>query len=94
MRDIEISWIKPSKAPIAAVATDPRVVLLAAGLIRFEATLTVLLGANLGTTATAWLVSFKLNGIGPWLIVLGAALNLFLAAYETVAEAQPRRPMA
>ena len=35
-----------------------------------------LLGANVGTTVTAWLVSFKLAGIGPIFIVLGMAVSL------------------
>jgi Na+/phosphate symporter len=44
-------------------------------MVSFRASLGVLLGANVGTTATAWLVSFKLTGIGPVFIVLGALLS-------------------
>lgn len=46
-----------------------------AAVLSFRASLGVLLGANVGTTATAWLVSFKLTGIGPVFIVLGALLS-------------------
>jgi Na/Pi-cotransporter len=46
-----------------------------AGVISFRASLAVLLGSNVGTTATAWLVSFKLTGIGPFFIVCGALLS-------------------
>ena len=45
------------------------------GVISFRSSLGVLLGANVGTTATAWMVSFKLTGIGPVFIALGALLS-------------------
>jgi phosphate:Na+ symporter len=47
------------------------VALVDAGAITFRNSLGVLLGSNVGTTSTAWLVSFKLTGIGPIFIVLG-----------------------
>jgi hypothetical protein len=46
--------------------------LVDSGVISFGASLAVVLGSNVGTTATAWLVSFKLTGIGPFFLVLGA----------------------
>lgn len=46
--------------------------LVDASAISFRASLGVLLGSNVGTTATAWLVSFKLTAIGPLFMVLGA----------------------
>ena len=49
--------------------------LVDASVISFRASLGVLLGSNVGTTATAWLVSFKLTEIGPVFIVLGALLS-------------------
>lgn len=52
------------------------VALVNAGTLSFSGSLAVLLGANVGTTATAWLVSFKLTGIGPFLIVLGGLLTM------------------
>lgn len=51
------------------------VALVNSGTLSFSGSLAVLLGANVGTTATAWLVSFKLTGIGPFLIVLGGLLT-------------------
>jgi len=42
-----------------------------ASIISFRASLGVLLGSNVGTTTTAWLVSLKLTGVGPFFIVLG-----------------------
>ena len=52
------------------------VALVDSGAITFRNSLGVLLGANVGTTSTSWLVSFKLTGIGPYFIVLGALANL------------------
>ncbi|MFZ1692209.1 MAG: Na/Pi symporter [Flavobacteriales bacterium] len=47
-----------------------------AGAIGFTESLAVLLGANVGTTSTAWLVSMKLTGLGPFFIVLGGLVSL------------------
>lgn len=47
-----------------------------AGAIGFTESLAVLLGANVGTTSTAWLVSMKLTGLGPVFIVLGGLVSL------------------
>jgi phosphate:Na+ symporter len=67
-----VTAIVQSSSAVTSIAVG----LVAAGLMTFPASLAVLLGANVGTTATAWLVSFKLTGIGPYLIVAGAALGL------------------
>lgn len=56
----------------SSAVTALTVALVDASLLSFRASLAVLLGANVGTTATAWLVSFKLSGLGPALILLGA----------------------
>jgi len=61
----------------AAVQSSSAITALTAALVdasalSFRASLGVLLGSNVGTTATAWLVSLKLTGIGPAFIVLGA----------------------
>lgn len=58
----------------SSAITALTVALVNASLLSFRASLAVLLGANVGTTATAWLVSFQLSGLGPVLIVLGAAM--------------------
>lgn len=52
------------------------VALVNSGTLSFAGSLAVLLGANVGTTATAWLVSFKLTAIGPMLIVIGGLLTM------------------
>jgi phosphate:Na+ symporter len=60
-----------SSSAVSALA----VALVDASVLSFRASLGVLLGANVGTTATAWLVSFKLTGLGPFFIVAGAVLS-------------------
>jgi Na/Pi-cotransporter len=60
----------------SSAVTSLAVALVDSGAITFRGSLGVLLGANVGTTATAWLVSFKLTGIGPFFIVLGAAISV------------------
>jgi Na/Pi-cotransporter len=60
-----------SSSAVTALTTT----LVDGGVISFRASLAVLLGSNVGTTATAWLVSFKLTGIGPFFIVLGAVVS-------------------
>lgn len=63
--------ILQSSSAVTALAVS----LVDAGVITFSASLAVLLGSNVGTTATAWLVSFKLTGIGPFFIVIGALIS-------------------
>ena len=46
------------------------VALVESGTIFFRASLPIFLGANVGTTSTAWLVSLKLTALGPVLIVV------------------------
>jgi phosphate:Na+ symporter len=59
----------------SSAVTSLTVAFVDAGTISFRASLGVLLGANVGTTSTAWLVSLKLTSIGPFFIVLGTLLS-------------------
>jgi len=45
------------------------------GVLNFSGATAIMLGSYVGTTATAWLVSFKLTGIGPIFIVLGTMIS-------------------
>ncbi|MBX3134280.1 MAG: Na/Pi cotransporter family protein [Gemmatimonadaceae bacterium] len=72
--------IVQSSSAISAIT----VALVDAGTLTFRASLGVMLGANIGTTTTAWLVSYKLTGIGPVFIVIGALLG-FLPTKARVA---------
>lgn len=47
-----------------------------AGLLSFQGVLALLIGANVGTASTAFLVSFKLQAIGAYLLVIGSTLSL------------------
>lgn len=47
------------------------------GIISLSNSLPVMLGSNLGTTVTAWLVTFHLEFIGPVLIATGFVLSYF-----------------
>ena len=46
------------------------------GVITFANSLPILLGSNLGTTTTAWLVSFDAEGIGMLFLAIGFVLGL------------------
>lgn len=61
-----------SSSAVSALA----VALVDASVLTFGASLGIVLGAKVGTTSTAWLVSFKLTGIGPFFIVLGTIVSL------------------
>jgi phosphate:Na+ symporter len=71
----------------SSAVTALAVTLVDAGVIAFRASLGVLLGSNVGTTATAWLVSFKLTGIGPFFIVLGALLSVLPVRAKVIGKA-------
>ena len=75
--------IVQSSSAITALA----VTLVDAAVLSFRASLGVLLGANVGTTATAWLVSFKLTGIGPFFIVLGALISVLPLRVKVIGKA-------
>ena len=50
------------------------VALVEAGTVAFRGSLPVFLGANVGTTSTAWLVAIDATILGPFLIILSAVL--------------------
>jgi phosphate:Na+ symporter len=59
------------------------VALVDAGVIPFANSLAVMLGANVGTTSTAWLVTFKVGQIAPVFIVLGTIISMIPAKIQT-----------
>ena len=63
------------------------VALVDAGVIGFRSSLGIMLGANVGTTVTAWLVSFKLTGIGPIFIIAGTVLSLMPMRFRVFGKA-------
>ena len=50
--------------------------LVDSGVLTFAGATSIMLGSYIGTTATAWLVSFKLTSIGPIFIVLGSLISV------------------
>ena len=52
------------------------VTMVNAGIITFRDSLLILLGANIGTTSTAWIVSFDNAMFGPLFIALGSVLSM------------------
>ena len=64
--------IVQSSSAVVALAIS----LVDSGILTFQSSLGVVLGANVGTTSTAWLVSMRLTDIGPLFIVLGTILSI------------------
>lgn len=71
----------------SSAVTSLTVVLVDAGSMTLRSSLGVLLGANIGTTSTAWLVSLKLTGIGPFFIVLGTVLSAIPTRFKVLGKA-------
>jgi Na/Pi-cotransporter len=63
--------IVQSSSAVVALA----IALVDAGILTFRSSLGVVLGANVGTTSTALLISLKLTAIGPFFIVLGTIVS-------------------
>ncbi|GIX38623.1 MAG: hypothetical protein KatS3mg127_1862 [Silanimonas sp.] len=69
-----------SSSAISSIA----VALVGSGVIGFRQSLPVLFGANVGTTVTAWLVAFKLTGLGPFFLVIGGLLSMLPGRMQVV----------
>jgi len=71
----------------SSATTALTVALVDAGTMSFRSSLGVLLGANIGTTSTAWLVSLKLTSIGPFFIVFGTVLSALPSRFKMLGKA-------
>lgn len=71
----------------SSAVTALTVALVDAGTMSFRSSLGVLLGANIGTTSTAWLVSLKLTSIGPFFIVFGTLLSALPTRFKVLGKA-------
>ncbi|WP_262246910.1 Na/Pi cotransporter family protein [Parapedobacter soli] len=58
-----------------------------AAVISFRSSLQILLGANIGTTSTAWIVTFQSALFGPVFIVLGTLVSMVPARIATLGRA-------
>lgn len=50
--------------------------LVSSGIISFKESLLILLGTNIGTTSTAWIVTFQSSLFGPIFIVIGTLISM------------------
>jgi Na/Pi-cotransporter len=66
-----LTMLIQSSSAVSAIALT----LVESGVLTFRNSLGVIFGANVGTTATAWLVTWKLTGLGPFFIVLGGLVG-------------------
>ena len=71
----------------SSAVTSLTVALVDAGTMSFRSSLGVMLGANIGTTSTAWLVSLKLTSIGPFFIVFGTLLSAIPTRFKILGKA-------
>jgi phosphate:Na+ symporter len=71
----------------SSAVTALTVALVDAGSMSFRSSLGVLLGANIGTTSTAWLVSLKLTSIGPFFIIFGTLLSALPTRFKILGKA-------
>lgn len=78
-----VTAIVQSSSAVSALV----VALVNSGTLTFASSLAVLLGAKVGTTSTAWLISFKLSHIGPYLIVLGALITMLPFSIRVIGRA-------
>jgi Na/Pi-cotransporter len=83
MLGISVTAVVQSSSAVSALV----VALVNSGTLTFASSLAVLLGAKVGTTSTAWLVSFNLAHIGPYLIVLGALITMLPFAIRVIGRA-------
>lgn len=60
------------------------VTLVSSGVLAFKESLLILLGANIGTTATGWIVTFQPHLLGPVFIVLGTLFSMIPTRIATV----------
>ncbi len=75
--------IVQSSSAVVALAIS----LVDSGILTFRSSLGIVLGANIGTTSTAWLVSMRLTDIGPFFIVLGTIISVLPTRFRILGKA-------
>lgn len=58
--------------------------LVSSGVLSFKDSLLILLGTNVGTTSTGWIVTFQSNLLGPIFIVLGTLISMIPTRIATL----------
>src|SRR5882672_9457758 len=86
-RGVMLGAVATAIVQSSSAITSLTVALVDAGTMSFRSSLGVLLGANIGTTSTAWLVSLKLTSFGPFFIVLGTVLSAIPTRFKVLGKA-------
>lgn len=86
-RGVLLGAVATAVVQSSSAITSLTAALVDAGTMSFRSSIGVLLGANIGTTSTAWLVSLKLTGIGPFFIVGGTVLGALPTRYKILGKA-------
>ena len=87
LRAVVVGAVATAIIQSSSAVTSLTVALVDAGTMTLRSSLGVLLGANIGTTSTAWLVSLKLTGIGPFFIVFGTVLSAIPTRFKVLGKA-------
>src|SRR5690554_4997347 len=58
--------------------------LVSSGVLSFKDSLLILLGTNIGTTATGWIITFQSSLLGPIFIVLGTLISMIPTRIATI----------
>src|SRR5690554_100020 len=67
-----ITAVVQSSTMVSSLAVS----LVSSGVLSFKESLLILLGTNVGTTATGWIVTFQSHLLGPIFIVLGTLISM------------------
>ena len=86
-RGVMLGAVATAIVQSSSAITSLTVALVDAGTMSFRSSLGVLLGANIGTTSTAWFVSLKLTSFGPFFIVLGTVLSALPTRFRMLGKA-------
>lgn len=86
-RGVLLGAVATAVVQSSSAITALTVALVDAGTMSFRSSLGILLGANIGTTSTAWLVSLKLTSIGPFFIVFGTLLSALPTRFKMLGKA-------
>src|SRR5690606_34333734 len=68
----------------STIVSSITVSLVSSGVLSFKDSLMILLGTNVGTTSTGWIVTFQSNLLGPIFIVLGTLISMIPTRIATL----------
>ena len=68
----------------STVISSLTVSLVSSGVLSFKESLLILLGTNVGTTATGWIITFQSHVLGPVFIVLGTLISMIPTRISTL----------